>query len=970
MKSPRNKLPNRLILLRVGLSISTLVALLGPGAARSQAAQPAVAPGRDIILDLRTPAYQINADDVTVAGYGTIDTPGAPALPMWSTAVELPPDGNWSLDFESRGSQSLPAKGPIASVPVPDLDLNGPVAWQLRSDLPADLPTVERPDPAIYETNAFYPAEPVTAGPEQWQRGRRLLVVHAFPFQINPVTGQLRYHPDLHIVVRMTSGEPNASHLSLPAQTPAAPTDDEIDGAVRIRTTQRGVHRLTYSDLQNAGVPMTTVNPATFAMTYLNQPVDIQVTGAGDGRFDPADLVLFYAEPYQGRYMTQNVYRLTYGGLAAGPRMATRSVTPTGNEPLVTTMGQTVHVERDRDYRSVYLLSQNADHWFDTALFVTSAAPTASAIYPLDSGAPLAIAGSTATLRVALHGGADQVPTPDQSVELRLNSHVVGTYSWDGSTNFLISDTVPAAWFDATPNQITLQAALSQLPGVTYYWVSPDWVEATVTATARANDDRLSMESIPVSGLSARGHVEGFNSSAVSVYDVRDPRRPVELTTVQPAAVGSQFTIDFWDQWSASAPAPGYYLVAANAWLQPAAVEPDALSKWKSPIHRADYIAVVHASLWDAIQPLLDRRTAEGLRVKKVDVQDIYDEWSGGRVDPDAIRSFLSYAYRHWNNGEAPPRFVMLVGDGHYDFKNAATTTLPNLIPPYLIHIDPWLGETASDNRYVSVDGPDDFLPDMHVGRIPAKTPADVTAVVDKIAAYETAAGGDWQRRAIFVADRADDPAGNFWTYSDDVRLGWLPTSYEDQPIYFGMPDLQTGAQMRTAIKSALNEGALTLQWFGHASQFRWGSTSVFDLLDPQTLAANALLPFTMHFGCWSGYFIGIQGSPLYNRNEQSLGEVFLLTSGRASIADLSPSGLHVGSALQTLDRGITKAIYQDRVTRVGEAVDAGKLYFYQNGGGWYDVIDTSVLFADPALKLRLPPSDTHMLFLPRITVP
>ncbi len=57
---------------------------------------------------------------------------------MWSTTVELPPDGHWSLDFESRGSQSLPAKGPIASVPVPDLDLNGPVAWQLRSDLPAE----------------------------------------------------------------------------------------------------------------------------------------------------------------------------------------------------------------------------------------------------------------------------------------------------------------------------------------------------------------------------------------------------------------------------------------------------------------------------------------------------------------------------------------------------------------------------------------------------------------------------------------------------------------------------------------------------------------------------------------------------------------------------------------------------------------------------------------------------------------
>ena len=191
MKSLRNERPNRLTLLRVGLSIITLAALLGPGAARSQAAQPAAAPDRAIILDVRTPAYQINAHDVKVVGYGTVTTPGSPALPMWSTTVELPPDSHWSLDFESRGSQSLPGKGPIASVPVPDLDLNGPVAWQLRSDLPAELPTVDRPDLAIYTTNAFYPAEPVTAGPEQWQRGRRLLVVHAFPFQINPVTGQL-----------------------------------------------------------------------------------------------------------------------------------------------------------------------------------------------------------------------------------------------------------------------------------------------------------------------------------------------------------------------------------------------------------------------------------------------------------------------------------------------------------------------------------------------------------------------------------------------------------------------------------------------------------------------------------------------------------------------------------------------------------------------------------------------------------
>ena len=160
----------------------------------------------------------------------------------------------------------------------------------------------------------------------------------------------------------------------------------------------------------------------------------------------------------------------------------------------------------------------------------------------------------------------------------------------------------------------------------------------------------------------------------------------------------------------------------------------------------------------------------------KVDVQDVYDEFSYGRVDPEAIRSFLAYAYTSWNGTGERPRYVLLVGDGHYDFTGVSGTTLPNLIPPYLINIDPWLGETAADNRYVSVDGPADYMPDMAIGRIPATSPSDVTAVVNKIIAYETTApAGAWQSRVVFVADNNLDPAGDFHAFSDEVRLNWLP---------------------------------------------------------------------------------------------------------------------------------------------------------------------------------------------------
>lgn len=726
------------------------------------------------------------------------------------------------------------------------------------------------------------------------------------------------------------------------------------------------MYRLTYADLQAAGVPVGSVDPATFAMTYLDEPVDILVIGEEDGRFDPGDLVIFFAEPYQGRYMTRNVYRLLYGGSSPGRRMQRRAVTPSGEEPNVAAITQTTHVEFDRSYYSTYNLPQDADHWFDNPLYVNSAAPTASVNYDLALDDP--VFEGEAVVRARLHGGAAQLTTPDQSVVLRINDHVVDLFQWDGSIPFVAVASFPADWLDAPDRRVSLEAALSQLPGLNYYWVSPDWVEVSYPARPDAEEDQIVIEGLAVTGQSLQIDVTGFSDLAVRAFDVRDPRRPMQLDMLFVEFNGANFTARLWDAWPAGAPSPSYALSTDAGLLAPLAIEQDAPSAWRSPDHQADYIAIVHHSLWDAVQPLLDHRAAEGLRVAKVDVQDVYDEFNGGRVDPEAIREFLAYAYHNWNTGEAPPAYVLLVGDGHYDFKGAQRPGLPNLIPPYLIHIDPWIGETAADSRYVSVDSADDYLPDMHIGRIPGQTPADVTAVVDKILAYESAAEpADWQRRAVFVADDYADPDGNFHALSDDVRLQSMAAGYETPAVYYRSDaEHDTGAEMRVAIKEAFNRGAVYLQWFGHGSPFRWGSVSMFDVLDPRDLAATTQLPFTAHYGCWTGYFIGIQGSRQYNNEEQSLGEVLLSAPGRGSVADLSPSGLHVGSALLDLDRGITAAMFQSRLPRVGEVVDAGKLYFAGQSSAWHDVIDTSILFGDPALKLAtgLP---RKLLYLPLV---
>lgn len=897
----------------------------------------------DIQLRVQTPAYELDLQGLRVPGYGFSDTPGAPQLPVWSTTVELPPTGSWQITSSVPGTRVIQVPATLPSVPVPNMPPAPPEGWNADNG-PTAVPVIERPDAAIYEFNGFYPTTPVVTGGEQWQRGRRLLGLRVFPFQYNPVAGIVRYHPDVRITIHITPGEASTPDSARATGTPAVPGD--ISGALRLRTAARGMHRLTYNDLLAAGVPVTTTTPANFAVTYLGQPVAIEVTGEGDGQFDPGDLVIFYAEPYQGRYMNQNVYWFTYDG-SPSPRMTTRAVTPAGGEPVVTQITQTLHVEVDVDYRALYNRPAAADHWFDNALYPTNPTPVIRTYsLALDDLAP---GSSSAIVRTVVFGGQNQAANPDQSMVVRLNSHTVGTYQWEGSTEITTTATVPAAWLDGAPNQIILEAALSQLPGLAYYWISPDWVELTYQALADAENDRLYIEAI-ASGAN-EVVATGFTSPDVGVYDLRDPRNPVRVTTTVAEPAGGGYTLHFWD---ADLPGPTYFLSAASGLMAPASITMDTLSSWRSPNHTADYIAIVHSSLSGAIQPLLDHRAAENMAVAKVDIQDIYDEFSAGRVDPEAIRSFLRYAYDNWNSGQDPPAYVLLVGDGHYDFTGASSTSLPNLIPPFLVRIDPWLGETAADNRFVSLDGPNDFLPEMHIGRIPAQTPADVAAVVDKIITYESnTSQGEWQRRVVFVADNWADPAGNFHNLSNDIRFNYLPDEYNDLTIYYN-GDYFTGNDMRLAIRAAFDQDALMLQWFGHASRYRWGSISMFNTSDPPIMAGNTEWPMTISYSCWSGYFINLDA------NRQTLGETLLLTPQRGSIVDLSPSGLHVGSDLNKLNRAVVRATLQDRIERAGKAFDQAKAYYFADAGGAYDVIDSQVFFGDPALKLRLPSVDLN----------
>ncbi len=49
--------------------------------------------------------------------------------------------------------------------------------------------------------------------------------------------------------------------------------------------------------------------------------------------------------------------------------MKTRAVEIKGNEPIVTEITQTLHIENNAEYRNLYARARDADHWFDSVLY-------------------------------------------------------------------------------------------------------------------------------------------------------------------------------------------------------------------------------------------------------------------------------------------------------------------------------------------------------------------------------------------------------------------------------------------------------------------------------------------------------------------------------------------------------------------------------------------------------------------------
>ncbi len=918
---------------------------------------------------------------VEMAGFAPDDTPGQPALPLARRLLVLPPGVGWSVETRVVETQMVPLAAPVlpasAAPAAPPPDLAG-LDLASADELSVLYTASSQNAQAAADAGVAPAAVPLVSVEEAgYVRDVRLARLTFAPVQYLAASQQLRVVRHAQVVIRFSGGVPDGGPVASdddpgefralvraavinpeavdrwraappsPRAAGAAATGGPAAGSTRYRVTLRasGLYRLTYEALAAAGVPLGSTDPRHLRLFRGAEEVAIEVTGEEDGRFDLTDEIRFYGEAVQSIYTDLNTYWLVIDGVN-GKRMAERPAAPQ-NLPPAASFPATQLFEENRIYRSNQPTVSGVDHWFWRQMYLlnTTGVPTLTLPFTIEHVLP----AGTASLTPELWGGsADARVAPDHRVRVFINGTQIGQIEWDGTTVVRQPLTFDQALLREGGNTVTFYT-----PGDTgardsfnRLWESNwlNWFSLTYQRAFWVTEDRL--EFTPPAGRQ-EFLLQGWSEAAALLYDVTDPAHPVRLN----GAVSAAGTLRF----AADVPAGGrYYAVAPGAVMTPEEISAVPASDLRNPAEGADYLLIAHADFLAGVAPLVELRREQGLRVRVIDVQEIYDTFSDGLLNPWAIRDFIQYAYFNWPG--PPPSYVLLVGDGTYDFKNYEGYGVRTFIPPLLEYVDPSLGETAADNRFVTVAG-NDIMPDLHLGRLPVNNQAELAAMIDKIVAYErNPTPGEWRSRAVFIADNPD-VAGPFHYFSDEA-VALVPPEVAVVKVYLGTAEYPTNQAVRAqqATLEAFNQGALLFNYVGHSSITGWAAELLFGVNSLPQVSNGSRYPVMLPMTCLEGSY----HSPRFS----GLSESIVRLSGKGAVASWGPTGLGVASGHDYLHTGFYRAIFEQGVYELGPATTAGKLNLYLNsrspGGAarFHDLLDTYVLLGDPATRLGLPAAD------------
>lgn len=978
-----------------------------------------------IVVEVLAPSYEIVGENssqsgfekIQIPGFENASSPGEPQLPVKGILLGVPPTTELELLVIDDEVQMLNREVNLARNPMPA---------RLGQDLsPGEMVSIPAPTP---ETKVV-PRSAVRLAADAWIRDQRIVTLQISPIQYNASDSTLLWHKRMLVKLRFVTDEadtgelqPSAWHYdveetqhsfeglyatsllnyeqarvwrSKPAQTPTRSDlisqNQDVDVLPRIKITvnEDGIYELTYDDLEIAGFDIDNIDPGKLHLTNQGQDVAIHLYGQEDGTFDPGDAIRFYGRKFHGdllaqsyslqstnwmtythalsggtfglwhpefnaimmeKYTDENVYWLQVGD-SNGLRMENISVDYPGALSTPTYFTETVHVEQSHEWYTHNFSSE--DTWFwDRIRTATSRTYTAT----LEKVATVPV---SATLRAEVVArSASSAHQPDHHTRFYINDDLdpIDDQYWHGISRYSYESKIPQSSLVDGTNSLKLEVLLDAYTGQVSDDIYFDWFEVEYARLFEAVENQLFF-SRDEQASAWKYEIAGFTDNEIQVYDVTDPFQPkiVTNTTVNSGQVTFESSHDNQVD---------YYVFGSSAIQKPSNLELRPATGLQSPMNSADYLFISHRDFITATQTLADHRSSQGYATMVIDVEDVYDAFNYGIINPIAIKNLLASAYNDW---QAAPAYVLLVGDGHWNPKGFQSndpkvnylSQTPVYIPPNLSWVDPWQGEVDSTSLLAAVVG-DDPLPDYHIGRLPVNSVDELNAVIDKIIAYENSSYEDWHYHVMFIADNSD-LAGNFSNLADGIIDSRIPAGFQVDRLYFDdyLQLSNPKDSINEDIKQGLNDpGVLLLNYIGHASIDRWAHESILTSSDISDLANGTRLPVLLSMDCLDGYWL--------HPSFPGLVEDLLRAENKGIVSAFSPTGLGVATGHDALHRGFYQAIFQSNVKKLGPATLAGKLALFATGSN-YDLLHTFVIFGDPALDMKIPAPPVYLPVTMRI---
>lgn len=392
---------------------------------------------------------------ISLPGFDMTTEPGKPQLPMTGLLLAVPAIGEINLRIiESQ----IASRSGLSILPA---------AEQILDEASQGEPQFVI-DPEFYQRDSWYPPQLVAIGETGFIRDQRVAAVQICPVQFNPAQRALRIHESLTFRLDFEGATGQiAGEISPPefeqvlkkllpnyesgknwrgAKTgakdlPKAGQVSSASGRFKIYVKEDGIYRLTRSDLEQAGIIVSDIDPRTIKLFNRGRELPIFVPGQKDGSFDAADYLEFYGQHNRGEnsylspYSISNVYWLDWGG-GAGLRRAETDAGLYQTDPnrLVAPdcFRFTQHIEEDNSFDRLLLVTdESRDHWFWQTM-------NALRTYEFKFHLQHPVSDQLASVKVMMHGSTHPAPNPDHHTIVKINDYTIEDAFWDGQVEHLI----------------------------------------------------------------------------------------------------------------------------------------------------------------------------------------------------------------------------------------------------------------------------------------------------------------------------------------------------------------------------------------------------------------------------------------------------------------------------------------------------------------------------------------------------